>query len=122
MNHHGAGLRTLLGSPELPRALVRDYRAADLAPDDRAMLDYAVKLTRTPADVTSGDVAALRLAGFGDTAILDICQVTSYYNYVNRLADGLGVELEAHWEAHELTITPEDFEARTGHLPAGSNP
>lgn len=86
------------------------------------MLDYAVKLTRTPAAVGADDVAALRAAGFGDAAVLDICQVTSYYNYVNRLADGLGVELEPHWNEHDLTITPGEFRARTGHLPEGTTP
>ena len=86
------------------------------------MLDYAVKLTRSPAGITSEDVGALRAAGFDDTAILDICQVTSYYNYVNRLADGLGVELEAHWESHDLSLTPDEFRARTGHPPTGSSP
>jgi alkylhydroperoxidase family enzyme len=44
------------------------------------------------------DVVNLRLAGFSDSAILDINQVTAYYAYVNRLADGLGVELESYWE------------------------
>lgn len=73
------------------------------------MLDYAVRLTRTPHGVTEADVVALREAGFDDTAILDICQVVSYYNYVNRLADGLGVELEDSWTDEELTITREDF-------------
>ncbi len=58
------------------------------------MLDYAVKLTRDPGGMDAGDVDRLRDAGFDDPAILDICQVASYYNYVNRLADGLGVELE----------------------------
>jgi len=58
------------------------------------MLDYAVKLTRDPGRMDAGDVDRLREAGFDDSAILDICQVVSYYNYVNRLADGLGVELE----------------------------
>ena len=68
-----------------------------------------MKLTLTPASVTSDDVQGLRDAGFDDTAILDICQVTSYYNYVNRLADGLGVELEATWTPEELTVSPEAF-------------
>ena len=86
------------------------------------MLDYAVKLTRSPAGITAADVGALRAAGFDDTAILDICQVTSYYNYVNRLADGLGVELEGHWESHDLSLTPDEFLARTGHPPTGSAP
>ncbi len=58
------------------------------------MLVYAEKLTRTPAAVVAEDVEALRNAGFTDAAILDICQVAAYYAFVNRLADGLGVELE----------------------------
>lgn len=45
-----------------------------------------------------GDVDTLREAGLDDAEILDVCQVTAYYNYVNRLADGLGVELEWYWE------------------------
>jgi alkylhydroperoxidase family enzyme len=59
------------------------------------MLDYALKLTRTPAEVTAVDVDRLRRAGFDDRAIHDICAVTAYYAFVNRIADGLGVELEA---------------------------
>lgn len=62
------------------------------------MLDYALKLTRDPAAMAESDVARLRDAGFDDTAILDIAQVTAYFAYVNRLADGLGVTLEAYWE------------------------
>ena len=112
MNHHGAGLRKLLGTSELPRALVRDYRTASISGADRAMLDYAIKLTRTPSEVGGEDVAALRAAGFDDACILDVCQVTSYYNYVNRLADGLGVELEDFWTTEELTLTPEEFRTR----------
>ena len=73
------------------------------------MLSYAVKLTRAPAEVGEDDVEALRAAGFDDTAILDICQVTAYYNYVNRLADGLGVELEDFWTTEDLTMTEEHF-------------
>jgi len=76
------------------------------------MLDYAVKLTRMPHDVTEKDISNLRSSGFDETAILDLCQVVSYYNYVNRLADGLGVELENYWEAEELTMTREEFESR----------
>ena len=75
------------------------------------MLDYAVKLTRTPGKVDEGDVAGLRDAGFDDVAILDICQIVCYYNYVNRLADGLGVELEDGWETGALTLTPSEFKS-----------
>jgi hypothetical protein len=76
------------------------------------MLRYAVKLTRTPPDVSRHDVDRLREVGFDDTAVLDICQVVSYYNYVNRLADGLGVELEDFWEDDELTMGREEFAVR----------
>jgi uncharacterized peroxidase-related enzyme len=62
------------------------------------MLNYAVKLTREPQAMLAADVEMLRSAGFDDTAILDIAQVTAYFAFVNRLADGLGVELEPYWE------------------------
>lgn len=58
------------------------------------MLNYASKLTLTPAAMNSADVAALRTAGLDDRDILDLCEVTAYYAYVNRIADGLGVEVE----------------------------
>ena len=61
------------------------------------MLDYAVKLTKSRGEIKKEDVDQLRDAGFTDTAILDICQIVGYYNFVNRLADGLGVELERYW-------------------------
>ena len=61
------------------------------------MLEYVEKLTLRPWDMVEGDVGALREAGFSDAAILDINQVTGYYAFVNRLADGLGVELEDYW-------------------------
>lgn len=78
--------------------LKRNWREASLDESDKAMLAYAEKLTLTPWDMVEGDVIALREIGFSDAAILDINQVTAYYAYVNRLADGLGVELEPYWE------------------------
>ena len=63
----------------------------------RAMLAYVQKLTLRPWEMVKEDVLALRAAGFSDAAILDINQVTGYYAYVNRLADGLGVDLEPFW-------------------------
>ena len=65
------------------------------------MLAYAEKLTLTPWAMAREDVEALRVAGFSDRAILDINQITGYYAYVNRLADGLGVELEPFWQEEE---------------------
>lgn len=61
------------------------------------MLDYVAKLTLEPWNMTNDDVIRLRDNGFSDNAILDICQVTGYFAFVNRLADGLGVELEHYW-------------------------
>lgn len=83
---------------ELVEQLSKDWAQADISDADRAMLVYAVKLTLTPWDMVEADVIALREVGHSDAAILDINQVTAYYAYVNRLADGLGVELEGYWE------------------------
>ena len=74
--------------------LSRDHSSADIDPADRAILDYALKLTRTPDAMKAADVAVLREHGFDDRAIHDLCAVTAYFAFVNRMADGLGVELE----------------------------
>jgi uncharacterized protein YciW len=63
-----------------------------------AMLDYASKLTERPTDMTWKDVERLRDVGYTDRGILDINQIVSYFAYVNRVADGLGVELEDFWK------------------------
>jgi uncharacterized peroxidase-related enzyme len=78
--------------------LAEDYRQAELPAADRAMLDYAHKLTLCPWAMQKEDAEALRQAGFCDTAILDINQVAAYFAFVNRLADGLGVQLEEFWQ------------------------
>lgn len=75
--------------------MAEDYKSAPITEPDRAMLEYAEKLTLAPAAVTQDDINRLRQSGFSDAAILDICQVTGYFAFVNRLADGLGVELES---------------------------
>ncbi len=58
------------------------------------MLAYALKLTEAPQTITTGDVEALRAAGYDDRGIHDIAAITAYFAFVNRIADGLGVELE----------------------------
>ena len=78
----------------LVQAVKTDYRSADLEATDRAMLDFAVKLTLAPASVQPADLDVLRSHGFDDAAIHDIAQVTGLFAYYNRLADGLGVDLE----------------------------
>ena len=79
---------------DLPDRLASDWRSVELEEADRAMLAYAEKLTLEPGEMDESDVTSLREVGFSDRAILDICQVTAYFAFVNRLADGLGVELE----------------------------
>ena len=75
-------------------AVARDWRTAPLAPLDRALCLFSEKLTLQPTAMGEADVAALRAAGASDPAIHDATQVVGYFNYINRVADALGVELE----------------------------
>ena len=72
-------------------ALQTDYRSAEINEQDRAMLDYVVKLTKDATKVSPEDHAKLRAAGFDDRGILQITLIASWFNYVNRVADALGV-------------------------------
>jgi len=76
---------------ELVSALERDYANAPLEPRERVMLDYVVKLTRDATQVSREDHAGLREAGFDDVGILQITLIASWFNYINRVADALGV-------------------------------
>ena len=73
---------------ELVNSLKQDYRSANIQPTDLKMLAYAVKLTRTPSEINSEDIELLRSEGFDDRTIHDICCITAYYAFVNRIADG----------------------------------
>ena len=84
-----------------------DYRRADLSPRERALCDFAVKLTYAAAEVEQDDVDRLRVHGLDDAAISDAIQVVGYFNYVTRVADGVGIENEPDWVAE--------------HPPEGSN-
>jgi uncharacterized peroxidase-related enzyme len=103
--HHAAGLVRLTKNPALARALIRDHATADVSPHQRAMLDYAVKLTRTPGEMVEADLAPMRAEGLTDRDILDVNQVTAYFAYVNRVADGLGVATDAYAETEHTAIT-----------------
>jgi len=72
-------------------ALQRDYRSALISEQDRIMLDYVVKLTKDATKVSPADHEKLRAAGFDDRAILQITLIASWFNYINRVADALGV-------------------------------
>lgn len=99
--HHARNLRQLTRNDALVEQLKTDYTQAELKSADRAMLAYAARLTLTPGEIVEEDIEALRQAGFGERAILDIAQIVAYFAYVNRLADGLGVSLEAYWGANK---------------------
>ncbi len=72
-------------------ALQKDYRSAPISDQDRVMLDYVVKLTKDATRVSPEDHAKLRTVGFDDRAILQITLIASWFNYINRAADALGV-------------------------------
>jgi uncharacterized peroxidase-related enzyme len=84
----------LLKNDGLVEQLIKDFRRAAISEADQAMLEYADKLTKKPWTIQKSDIENLRQNGFNDEAILDINQVAAYYAFVNRLADGLGVQLE----------------------------
>ena len=94
---HGAAVRQLSGDPILGELMVMNWRAADLPPRHRAMLGFAVKLTRTPGDVEEEDRAALREAGFGDRDIWDIAAVAAFYNMSNRMASAVDMRPNAEY-------------------------
>ena len=74
--------------------MARDWRTAPLDSADRALCAFAAKLTLRPQQMTPDDLEALRAQGFDDRAIHDAVQVIGYFNYITRVADGLGVEPE----------------------------
>ena len=92
-------LRAEVRDQEWVEQIKTDYRAAELTAVDRALCDHAIKLTRTPAAVDPSDLDHLRKLGLSDRAIHDATQVISFFNYINRIADGLGVDLEPEMPA-----------------------
>ncbi|MFN8494295.1 MAG: peroxidase-related enzyme [Caldilineaceae bacterium] len=88
---HGAELRQLTGNPVLSDRISYDYRRAGLDARTLAMLDYAVKITRTPVECSETDVEQLRALGFSDQAIFDIAETAAMYNFTNRLASATGM-------------------------------
>lgn len=85
---HGAAVRHLSKDPKLGELMVMNFRAAELEPRQRAMLEFAVKLTERSHEVTEADRQALRDLGFSDRDIWDITAVTAFFNMTNRLASG----------------------------------
>ena len=88
---HGQAVRQLSGDPELGEMMVINYRLAPLEPRQRAMLDFAWKLTSEPALVGEADRAALRRAGLGEEDIFDLVETIGFFNMSNRVASGLDI-------------------------------
>ncbi len=75
----------------LVEALEKDYTSAPISPQDRVMLDYVVKVTKDATKVWKDDMERLRSVGFDDRGILQITLIAAWFNYINRVADSLGV-------------------------------
>jgi uncharacterized peroxidase-related enzyme len=78
----------------LVEALEKDYTTAPITPQERVMLDYVVKLTKDATKVWKDDIDGLRAVGFDDRGILQVTLIASWFNYINRVADALGVGRE----------------------------
>ncbi len=103
---HGGFLRQHSDDQELASHVMHDYTKAGLDPQTRGMLDYATKLTRDPASMQKPDVEALRALGLSDEQILSVVLITCQFNFMTRLADGLGVEVPpGRQEAHERWLS-----------------
>ncbi len=94
MESHEADLRAEIQEDAKVLAIQEDYRQVELDPPTKGLLDFAVKLTLSPKQMRAGDIEALRELGFADEAILDAVQLVGYFNYINRVIDGLGAEPE----------------------------
>lgn len=95
---HGAAVRQLSGDPKLGEQMVMNYRVADLTPKMRAALDFAAKLTETPAKIVEADREGLRKAGWSDRDIWDISATVGFYNMSNRMA--AAIEMNPNDEYH----------------------
>jgi uncharacterized peroxidase-related enzyme len=91
MTAHGEALRAESNDDQLVEGVKQDYTRLDLSPAERAMLDYAVKLTVAPSTANEEDITKLREHGFDDRDILDIIYVICLYNFNDRMADATGI-------------------------------
>ena len=107
MHAHAADLRAEIkregserDADELCRKLLTGWRDAELSPLESALAGYAEKLTTSPQAMSEADVKELRSVGLDDVAIHDLIQVTAYFNYINRIADAINVDLEPEMPPH----------------------
>ncbi|CAN5613915.1 peroxidase-related enzyme [soil metagenome] len=96
LGSHGAYLRELTGDHVMAEVITHNYRRAALSPRERALLDFAVKLTNESFKMSPEDLAPLREEGLSDEAIFELAQVAAMFNFTNRLANALG------WKPNEV--------------------
>lgn len=96
---HGAAVRQLSGDPAFGEMMVMNFRAADLSDKQRAMLEFAVKLTEQPAKVVEADRETLRKAGFSNRDIWDIASTAAFFNMSNRVAAAIDMRPNAEYHA-----------------------
>jgi uncharacterized peroxidase-related enzyme len=94
MESHEKDLRSVVESDEQRVAVQADYRSAGLTPREVALLDFAVNLTKSPSGVQRHELDALRGHGFNDEQLVDAVHCIGYFNFINRVLDGLGVDPE----------------------------
>ena len=95
---HGEDFRAEVKDDTLADQLKQNWKTAELDDSDRSLCQWAEKLTKSPDKMTQADVDLLKEKRFSQSAISDAAQVISYFNYINRIADGLGVDLEPEME------------------------
>jgi uncharacterized peroxidase-related enzyme len=101
-------LRRLTGDPVRSERIVQDYRRAGLDARTRAMLDYAIKITRQSVECNEADLQALREHGFSDDDIYDIIQTAAIYNFNNRVANAAGFIPDAAFHGAFRTVTRDE--------------
>ncbi len=92
INHHAEALNFYWKDEKRLKTLIEDFRNCDISTRMKKILEYAVKLTETPQSIQESDIEELKKEELNDNQILDINLITSYFNFVNRIANGLGVE------------------------------
>lgn len=124
LTSHGAALRQRGKDPELGELIAQNYRAADLDRRQKAMLDFAAKLTEAPDKIEEADREILRRAGFSDRDIWDIGAVASFYNMSNRMAAAADIRpnTEYHYWVRERAESPAPVKASSQRTTAGRAP
>jgi uncharacterized peroxidase-related enzyme len=114
LTSHGAAVRQRANDPELGETIAQNYRAADLPPRQKAMLDFAVRVTEAPDKIEAEDRQKLRAQGFSDRDIWDIAAVAAFYNMSNRLAAAVDLRPNRayHYAARERAPAPAEGDSR----------